>query len=601
MSSESFQKVVNNYLLSRGYESIPQNFTSYNLEEYLTLLRIDQETTTVESPFSYNFAEISPASYTESYQSTKEWVLTAKKRFRKEMILFLYPLWVHCYLELIHRGYIKEAKKIFDMEKDYYMDTYEEDLQQLEKINSLEDIQQSELAQNFVNGKYQVRVSNLSFQIFNNFLLESDYMFLTNFLNQFIDVRHTDINNDELELFDSKKKNNSNKKLFNPKSETSNLDDVDDVDDDENLLFLASQEETDLFTEEKIPEKILEPIDSSIENTSLPSISFYTFFQHQSEINTFNITSDSKYILSGFGDSSVRLWDLFGELKNDSQSKGGEKETMKTKKKNVINNKNNKEFQINKKVKIDNKRPYKCFYGHRGPVYSCCFSQDNKYFLTSSMDSTVRLWDSNKKECEMIFVGHNYPVWDVKFSRVGYYFVTGSFDHTARLWSTFRNYPLRVFVGHFSDVDCVDFHPNCNYVATGSSDKTARIFDIQTSRSVRIFFHEEFKKHGTISAINFSPNGKLLATGTQTGWLSVWDIGQGKAITQTQAHTKSITSLEFDKTSSMIASGSLESKIKIWNPNNTENLCLGEFQTNGIPTYKVKWNNKGILCGIGAV
>lgn len=97
--------------------------------------------------------------------------------------------------------------------------------------------------------------------------------------------------------------------------------------------------------------------------------------------------------------------------------------------------------------------------GHSGPVYSVAFdplggsSRSPRYLLSSSADSTARLWSLDTLSNVVAYRGHLGSVWDVTWSPLGIYFATGSRDRTARLWSTDRIAPLRIYAGHLSDVD----------------------------------------------------------------------------------------------------------------------------------------------------
>ncbi|XP_062089696.1 transcription initiation factor TFIID subunit 5-like [Humulus lupulus] len=80
------------------------------------------------------------------------------------------------------------------------------------------------------------------------------------------------------------------------------------------------------------------------------------------------------------------------------------------------------------------------------------------FILSSSADSTIRLWSTELNANLVCYKGHNYPVWDVQYSPVGHYFASASHDRTARIWSMERIQPLRIMAGHLSDVDCVQWH-----------------------------------------------------------------------------------------------------------------------------------------------
>jgi transcription initiation factor TFIID subunit 5 len=199
--------------------------------------------------------------------------------------------------------------------------------------------------------------------------------------------------------------------------------------------------------------------------------------------------------------------------------------------------------------------------GHYGPIFGVDYSHDGRYLISSSEDTTVKLWDANSGDCLVKYSGHTYPVFDVSFSSVDGYFVTSSFDYTSRLWNTDRVYPLRIFTGHEDSVNVARFHPNGNYVATGSKDYTCRLWDINTGGCVRLLTGSK----NPISALAFSPFGKHLASATTDGTITIWEISSGQAIRTLKEHTANITSLFYTCDSTLLASTSMDNTIKLWN------------------------------------
>lgn len=161
---------------------------------------------------------------------------------------------------------------------------------------------------------------------------------------------------------------------------------------------------------------------------------FFSYFLFS--INTVEISRDCSLVATGCSDSSIKLWDInqshtrnFGTIVTKRDEEDG----------SIIEQRGNEDYHI--------------LCGHSGPVYSLSFSPDNKFLLSSSEDSTVRLWSMETKTNLVCYKGHNYPVWDTDFSPLGYYFASASHDRTARIWSTDHIFPLRVLAGHLSDVD----------------------------------------------------------------------------------------------------------------------------------------------------
>lgn len=120
----------------------------------------------------------------------------------------------------------------------------------------------------------------------------------------------------------------------------------------------------------------------------------------------------------------------------------------------------------------DSAESHRCLRGHSGPVYCLDFSPDKMTLLSSSEDTSIRLWNLLTWTCVVVYKGHLFPVWKAVFSpHGGYYFASAGYDSTARLWATDSYSALRIFAGHYADVTAIIFHPNSNYVATGSADR----------------------------------------------------------------------------------------------------------------------------------
>src|SRR4029077_3330732 len=79
--------------------------------------------------------------------------------------------------------------------------------------------------------------------------------------------------------------------------------------------------------------------------------------------------------------------------------------------------------------------------------------------------------------------------------------------------------------GHKASIESVVFSPDGTLIASGSQDKTATLWDAATGRAVRTL--REFK--GTVQGVAFSPDGRLIATSSWDGDLTFWDVSTGKA------------------------------------------------------------------------
>lgn len=73
-------------------------------------------------------------------------------------------------------------------------------------------------------------------------------------------------------------------------------------------------------------------------------------------------------------------------------------------------------------------------------------------------------------------------------------------------WPTTRH----ILAGHKAPVNCVVFSPIDRLIASASDDRTIRLFDVNTGLEVRVL-----RGSGAVTSIGFSPNGTLIASGSQ--------------------------------------------------------------------------------------
>jgi WD40 repeat protein len=96
--------------------------------------------------------------------------------------------------------------------------------------------------------------------------------------------------------------------------------------------------------------------------------------------------------------------------------------------------------------RLDSGKEIRRFRGHSSSVRSVVFSPDGKRALSCSgcvqtkdgkkspADCVIRLWEVESGKEIHAFVGHEGPVYSVAFSPEGKYFISGSVDRTVRLW-----------------------------------------------------------------------------------------------------------------------------------------------------------------------
>ena len=124
--------------------------------------------------------------------------------------------------------------------------------------------------------------------------------------------------------------------------------------------------------------------------------------------------------------------------------------------------------------------------------------------------------------------------------------------------------------GHSAEVGSVEFSPDGKLIATGSYDGTAKIWDAATGAEK---FHLK-PNTGKIDRIAFSPDSKVLAMSTRSQAPRLWDTATGQELTELKASYGDGSFVAFARDGRLLAS-STRNDVKLWDlPGQTEVATL---------------------------
>ncbi|KAF9616499.1 hypothetical protein IFM89_029796 [Coptis chinensis] len=554
---EDIEKYVVKYLKSKG---LRQTEMTYHEEQSRNP---SSSSTTLTDPdiarhlLSFAESENSPARYQEGYSKLRSWTYTSLDLYKHELLRVLYPVFIHCFMDLVAKGYGQEARTFFNSFREDHELMHLRDLQKLEG--------QMEFAHSLRQSKVNIKICQYSYELLLQYLHKTQSITMLGIINEHINFQVSpgqpisisddagavilvgssqdtakQINEKEIRWDSIEDRLEKASSLMSDSEKTEGEFKEGDVDENKKRSGDGGKQGTSVkkLKKDKIVGTTGKSVRSETNTVSMaprvkPELTLPVF------LNCSSISQDGSLVAGGFSDSSLKVWDM------------------------------------------------------------------------AKIGQVMRLWSTKLNLILFCYKGHNYPVWDVQFSPMGHYFASSSHDRTARIWSMDRIQPLRIMAGHLSDVDCVRWHANCNYIATGSSDKTVRLWDVQSGECVRIFIGHR----SMILSLAMSPDGRYMASGDEEGTIMMWDLSSGRCITPLMGHTSCVWTLDFSGEGSLLASGSADCTVKLWDvtastkaPKIDEKAgctnrlrSLKTLPTKCSPVYTVQFSRRNLLFAAGVL
>ena len=153
---------------------------------------------------------------------------------------------------------------------------------------------------------------------------------------------------------------------------------------------------------------------------------------------------------------------------------------------------------------------------------------DNETVFASGADGRIFRWELTQPESPISLQAHKGTIDRADRARIemlacsadGQTLVTAGHNGYAKLWT--RDFKFLGDLRTWGRVYCAAFSPNGKLVATGSEDRLVRVWDLAERKLLAIGEGHD----GLVFAINFSPDGLTLASGSHDNTVRLWDVAE---------------------------------------------------------------------------
>lgn len=256
-----------------------------------------------------------------------------------------------------------------------------------------------------------------------------------------------------------------------------------------------------------------------------------TYKGHEQSIREMDLSPDGTRMLTASYDNFVRLWDVeTGKTLNKFSEKGGRTSA-----------------------------PYCVKFYPVDPTGSV--------FLVGQSNRKIVQWDARSNEIVQEYNRHLGAINSITFIDNNRRFVSSSDDKSLRVW----DFEVPVDIKYIADpkmhsMPCVTLHPNGkNFLCQGLDNK---IHVYSTRDKFPANHKKKFTGHlvsGYACNVAVSPDGRIVACGDSSGQLFFWDWKTCKLLKKVKAHNKTAIDVQWHPlNSSTIASAGWDNQLLLW-------------------------------------
>ncbi|KAL9018725.1 MAG: hypothetical protein Q9185_003955 [Variospora sp. 1 TL-2023] len=194
-------------------------------------------------------------------------------------------------------------------------------------------------------------------------------------------------------------------------------------------------------------------------------------------------------------------------------------------------------------------------------------STDTHEFLVGTSDKKIVQFDTRSGEMTQEYDHHLQAVNTITFCDENRRFITTSDDRSLRAWEYNIPVPIKYIAEpHLFSLVRATPHPNGKSVAFQSADNQIVVY-ASTDR-FRQNRKKSFRGHNTAGYaidVSISPDGQFLMSGDSSGFVCFWDFKSCKMWHKIQAHEGATVCAQWHpKESSKVATAGLDGAIKYW-------------------------------------
>lgn len=205
------------------------------------------------------------------------------------------------------------------------------------------------------------------------------------------------------------------------------------------------------------------------------------------------------------------------------------------------------------------------------PIRSLSYSADGTQLASAGDNQLVSTWVSDSGAAIETFEGHKAPVLAANFNADGAVLSLAA-DNSAMLWNPTPAWTLERTIGNVENpavlvdrVTALAFSPDGKLLASGGGEPSRsgelKLWNVADGSLARALADAH---SDTVFGLRFSPDGAFLASSGADRFVKVWNVAAGALAKSFEGHTHHVLGVTWKSDGKVLASCGADNVIKVW-------------------------------------